>query len=264
MSSIRHIGVVAVALAAVSLSCGDPDRASDVAVAERAGTVTSPLAPSEHPASERPASERPASAPAAAPAQAAQLEQPAIWPAPDVVFATPEDAAADFVASVFGVDPALGEYRGGDQRSGEIDVLVDHEELTAPQVRSGLTVRKLAPTDGWFVLGARNESMAIDVPESAATVARGPLTVEGAARGFEGTVVVTAFAPGAAGQPLDQVIVRGGPFEEPEPYSAQLDLSAATPGTVVILVRGDTGLDGDTGEFSAIPVVVTDGLPASR
>jgi hypothetical protein len=48
--------------------------------------------------------------------------QPAIWPAADVVFDTPEAAAADFVSTVLRVPPTLGEFQQGDPDSGEIGV----------------------------------------------------------------------------------------------------------------------------------------------
>jgi hypothetical protein len=58
---------------------------------------------------------------------------------------------------------------------------------------------------------------------------------------------------------LDQVITSGGAFETPEPYSVTIDLTAASPGDVItLLVRGDTGLATDPGEFGAIPVVIAD------
>lgn len=199
----------------------------------------------------------------AVPAQTVQLEQPAVWPAADVVFESPEEAAADFVSSVFGVQPALGAFRAGDQRSGEIDVLYDGDEVTTPVVRSILLVRRLTATDGWFVLAGVNASVSIDAPRAGAMVARGPVDVEGEALGFEGTVGVSAFPMGDRSTVLDSVIARGGPMGTPQPYSATLDLAAAT-GVVALLVRGDTPLDDDTGEFSVIPVSVADALPALR
>lgn len=85
------------------------------------------------------------------------------------------------------------------------------------------------------------------------------LTVRGVARGFEATVVVTAFLAGDADAVLDQVITSGGAFETPEPYSVTIDLSGAAAGCVVtLLVRGDTGLDTDPGEFGAIAVAIAD------
>ena len=56
---------------------------------------------------------------------------------------------------------------------------------------------------------------------------------------------------------FDQVITTGGAFETPEPYRATIDLTGASPGDVIaLLVRGDTGLETDPGEFGAIPVVI--------
>jgi hypothetical protein len=183
------------------------------------------------------------------------LEQPAIWPAADVVFATPEDAARDFVSRVLGVSPVLGEFRQGDARSGEIEVLFLGELGDVRIVQGLLLLRQLGPDDGWFVLAAVNDNVSIASPQSGSTVPAGPLAVAGRARGFEGTVVVTAFYPGDA-EPLAQEITMAGVLA-PEPFSVTLDLSGASPGVVVtLLVRGDTGSDGDPGEFSAIPVVI--------
>jgi hypothetical protein len=188
----------------------------------------------------------------------AGLEQPAIWPAADVVVETPEAAAEDFAAQVLGVPPTLGEFQQGDSRSGEIEVFSPGEgDAGRAVVRGLLLLRQLGPEDGWFVLAAVNDNASIAVPESGEQVAAGPVMVEGVARGFEANVVVTAFVAGTAGQELDQQITMGGAFETPEPFSVTLDLSRAAPGdTVMILVRGGAGLETDPGDFGAIPVVV--------
>jgi hypothetical protein len=242
---ILRSAVTVAAAGVIAVACGQPSRLetvdADLPAEDAAPGVVTP-----------------------APAAAVQLEQPAVWPAPDVVFATPEEAAADFVSSVFGVEPALGEYRAGDQRSGEIDVLYAGAEVSTPQVRSGLLVRKLTPTEGWFVLGGSTDAISITAPVASATVARGPLTVTGSGRGFEGTLNVSAFPIGDASAPIDTAIAQGGALEAPEPFSVTLDLSSAAPGTVVVLVRGDTGLDGDPGEFTVIPITVADVLPPTR
>jgi hypothetical protein len=188
------------------------------------------------------------------------LDQPAIWPAGDIVFSSPQEAAEDFVSMVLGVTPALGEFRQGDNRSGEIDVFSLGEGDAAPPVmRSLLLLRRLGPSDGWFVLAAVNENASITSPESMMEVPAGPLTVEGIARGFEANVVVTAFVAGDAGAELERVVTQGGALENPEPFAVTLDLSAAEPGTVVVLlVRGGSGLESDPGDFGAIPVVIAD------
>lgn len=185
------------------------------------------------------------------------LEQPAIWPAADVVFDSPEAAAHDFVSSVFGVPPELGEFQQGDGRSGEIEVLPPAETDGVGALRSVLLLRQLGPDNGWFVIGAINENNVITSPESIADVAAGSLEVSGEGRGFEGALVVEAFLAGDANDRLDQQIAQGGSTEATEPYSVTVDLSGVDAGqTVMLLVRGGVGLDTDPGEFSAIPVVV--------
>ena len=188
----------------------------------------------------------------------AGLEQPAIWPAEDVVFATPEEAAEDFVREVLDVPPALGEFQQGDARSGEIEVFSPGEAQTPTTVvRGTLLLRQLGPDDGWFVIGAQNDNALITTPDSQADVPAAPLTVSGRARGFEASVVVSAFVAGDAATELDEEVTTGGALETPEPFTVTLDLTGAEPGDVVgLLVRGGTGLETDPGDFGAIPVVI--------
>jgi hypothetical protein len=183
--------------------------------------------------------------------------RPAIWPAADVVFTTPEAAATDFLAAVFGDGPLLGEFKAGDARSGEFEVFasVDGEPIGTP--RSVLLMRQLGPADGWFVLAAVSPVATITTPEAYATVPAGPLTVEGDGVGFEATIVVRAFVAGRADGELDREVTMAGNFGEPAPYSVSLDVSSAAVGDVVaVLIQGGTGLETDPGDFSAIPVVI--------
>jgi hypothetical protein len=187
----------------------------------------------------------------------AGLEQPAIWPAADVVFASPEEAAEDFVQQVLGVPPALGEFEEGDARSGELDVLSPGEgEVPSTVVRSRLLLRRLGPDDGWFVLAAVNDNASITTPDAGSDVPAGPLDVTGRARGFEANVVVDAFVAGQTDD-LDREVTTGGALEAPEPFSVTLDLAGAErDDVVVLLVRGGTGLETDPGDFGAVPVVI--------
>lgn len=191
--------------------------------------------------------------------EVAGLEQPAVWPAAEVVLGTPEEAAEGFVEEVLGVPPTLGEFRQGDARSGEIEVFSPGEGEGGSRVlRSVLLLRRLGPEDGWFIVGAVSEHATITTPESTAEVPAGSIDVAGSARGFEASVVVSAHVAGEAEALLDRVTTQGGAFEEPEPYSVTLDLSGASSGDVVtLLVRGATGLETDPGDFGAVPVVVT-------
>lgn len=244
----RRLPAMLITVAMLGVACGDDDGTGDTS-APATTVTTTPVTTT--PATTSPDTTSPATTTMAVPA----LAQPAIWPADDVVFATPEEAAADFVANVFGIEPVLGEYMSGDSRSGEIEVFSPGE--TVPVSRSTLMLRMLGPSDGWFVIAAANSSVTINSPEVNTEVPAGELTVEGVARGFEGTVVVTAFQAGDSEAVLDQVITSGGSRETSEPYSVTVDLTGAAEGEMVtLLVRGDTGLETDPGEFSAIPVVV--------
>ncbi len=188
-----------------------------------------------------------------------QLEQlqHAIWPAADVVFDTPDAAGTDFLANVFGDGPMLGEFRASDSRSGEMDVFASVDGVPLTVARSVLLLRQLGPSDGWFVIAAVNDHATITVPDSESVVPAGPLTVEGVARGFEATVVVSAFIAGRADVEFDREITMAGNFEDALPYSVVLDLTNAAPADIVVLlVRGGTGLETDSGDFGAIPVVV--------
>ncbi len=186
---------------------------------------------------------------------AVELEQPAIWPAAEVRFETPVEAAASFVTNVLGVEPVLGEFTQGDSRSGEIQVFSPGE--STPVSRGLLFLRQLGPNDGWFVIGGGQPQRHDQHPRDERQGCRGPAAHRGCRPGLRedrgGHRV-----PGRVHQRgLDQVITTGGASGTPEPYRVTVDLTGASPGDVIaLLVRGDTGLETDPGEFGAIPVVV--------
>jgi Immunoglobulin-like domain of bacterial spore germination len=246
-----------VALVASLGACGDDDEGATTEVSTSAVAETTASPPTSASASTVVGTTKTVEVTTTTTAQAG-LEQPAIWPAADVVFGTPEAAAEDFVAQALGVPPTLGEFQQGDSRSGEIEVFSPGEgDAGRAVVRGLLLLRQLGPEDGWFVLVAVNDNASITMPGSGEQVAAGPVTVEGVARGFEANVVVTALVAGTAGPGLDQQVTMGGAAETPEPFSVTLDLSRAAPGDMVmLLVRGGAGLETDPGDFGAIPVVV--------
>lgn len=184
-------------------------------------------------------------------------EQPALWPAADVVFDDPVAAAQDFLDSVLEAGTA-GEFRQGDARSGEVDALFTGESGDQSIVRSTLLLRQLGAASGWFVIAAVSPNAAITVPDSLAEVPAAPLSVEGMGRGFEANLNVSARVSGTTGDPLDLQIAQGGSEASPRPFTTTLDLSGAAAGDVVtIMVRGGTGIETDPGDFGAIPVVIT-------
>lgn len=184
-------------------------------------------------------------------------EQPALWPAADVVFDDPVAAAQDFLDNVLEAGTA-GEFRQGDARSGEVDALFTGESGDQSIVRSTLLLRQLGSASSWFVIAAVNPNAAITVPDSLAEVPAAPLSVEGIGRGFEANLNVSARVSGTTGEPLDLQIAQGGSEATPLPFTTTLDLSGAAAGDVVtIMVRGGTGIETDPGDFGAIPVVIT-------
>ena len=266
MARFRSL-VVAIAVIAIVSSCGSSAPTTESAVPESAAD-TLPAAP---PAVEQPAATaapaqvaEPTASPL--PSQAVELDQPAIWPASDVVFDTPEQAAASFVSDVLGVEPVLGDFMAGDSRSGEIQVFSPGEGASPTRIRTRAARPPHDRPERRMVRHRGQQRRSDDRLSADARSCRGGSARRvGTGRGFESTLVVTAFAAGDATAVLDQVISSGGAFESLEPFSATLDLSGAAQGDVVaLLVRGDVGLEDDPGEFASLPVVIGDPLPETR
>jgi hypothetical protein len=178
-------------------------------------------------------------------------ESSGLWPAGGAD--TPEAAAEAFVRDVFGVEPLLGEFRAGDDNSGEIEVVGPE----ATGVRATVLVRRMGAAGAWYVIGAASAGLEFTTPATGAIFLPGPVGVEGVGRGFEGTIVVSALRTDGTGTVLDEQIGAGGAMGELMPFSVTLDLSAAEMGeTLMLLGRGDTGLAGDTGEFTAISITI--------
>ncbi len=262
---MRRLAVLGVALLAL-VSCGDDDgddsldtvasseASSTTTTAGTTGATTGTSAASSSSAATEAAT---TTTDATTSTEPAEVQELAIWPAPDVVFADPAEAAGNFVEHVFDVPATLGEFREGDGADvGEIDVYSPGEgAYPEPNLRSTLHLRQLGP--GWFVTGAVSDEASITEPETPIVVPAGPLTVAGEALGFEANVVVFAFPQGDAGGELDRVVTLAGSMFEPEPYSVDLDLSGAQPGSVVgIVTRGGSGLETDPGAFAAIAVEI--------
>ena len=259
---MRRIRRSVILIAALSLvgACGDDSSTDTTGESTAVPTTLAPdttVPDTAQPATTQPATTQPATTQPATTTTVVAAQQPAIWPAADVVFDTPEAAALDFLANVFGEGPMLGTFQAGDQRSGEFEVFASVDGVAIGNARSVLMVRQLGPSDGWFVLAAASDVATVTSPESMATVPAGPLTVAGMGTGFEATIVISAFIAGAADSEFDRQVAMAGNFGEVLPYSVTLDLSAAQPGDIVVLmVNGGTGLETDPGDFGAIPVVI--------
>jgi hypothetical protein len=242
---VRRAAAAASALLLLVAACGDDD---DVAETGAAPTTTTTAAAS---------TTTPLVDATTTTAASSGLEQPALWPAADVVFATPEEAAEDFVREALGVEPTLGDFQQGDARSGEIAVLSPGEGGGSAIARGTLLLRQLGPDDGWFVIGVTSDVQTFASPAAGDEVPAGTLSVDASGRGFEGTVVVSARIAGRTGEPLDSVVAQGGSFADPAPFTVELDLGGAAPGdTVVLVLQGGVGLEDDPGDVAAIPVTI--------
>lgn len=252
-----------VLLAALALlgACSDDSSSSDTTAGSSTLPATTEAATTTTPVTTTPATTTPTTTSPATTAVTTTTvpaaPQPAIWPAADVVFTTPEAAATDFLAAVFGEGPVLGEFQAGDQRSGEFEVFASVDGAAIGEPRSLLLLRQLGPSNGWFVLSAVSDVATVTTPEPMVAVPAAPLTVKGVGTGFEATIVVSAFVVGDAATEFDREVTMAGNLGEALPYTVTLDLTTASPGQlIVLLVRGGTGLETDPGDFAAVPVVI--------
>jgi hypothetical protein len=129
------------------------------------------------------------------------------------------------------VDPAVGEFRQGDERSGEVDI-VPFEGATPTTV----FVRLFGDPGEWFVIGAANANIVIEEPRTR-DVITSPVEVIGAADAFEGTVQVEIRADGQD-EPLFSGFVTGamgelGSFRETFEWAAPTEGA----GSMVFLSR---------------------------
>jgi hypothetical protein len=201
-----------------------------------------------------------AGSPVVATGAAVELEQPAVWPAADVVFSDPVDAAAGFVGDD---SVALGDFEAQGDDAGEI-VLYRRDEIGAPTTleRSRLLLRRLDPTEGWYVVEARGTEASITTPEAGGSVVAGLVSITGEASGFEANMNYVAYLAGDEQVRYDSGFSQVGSFEA-IPYAVSVDLSAVPSGTTVVLqVEADSGIG--QGGFSAIPVVVRSRIPETR
>lgn len=177
----------------------------------------------------------------------------AVWSSADERSSSPESAAIAAVDELLGITPVISDFMAGDARSCEINVFSAGEGVW--KVRSTLLLRQMGTDDRWSVLGAIGPGIVIAEPASGSTHASGWLTVSGRARGYEGTVIVSAYTAGDTPMLVDQAVVTAGSMGELEPFTTRLDLRQTMKGDVIaIVVRGDTGSEDDPGEFSAIPI----------
>jgi hypothetical protein len=253
------LGALIAALVLVTGGDDDSDSAAstDVATTQESAITTPDTtavpgtepATTEAPSTEAPTTEAPSTAPASTePASTEPAD--AIWPWADTStrFADPVEAATSFAIDYLGfTDPVVGEFQGGDSRSGEVEITAGNGVLTTV-----VFVRQLTDDDSWWVLGAASENITIDEPAQG-TVVSSPLTISGRASAFEGTVDVELRADGN-GEPIYEGFVTGSGSPEPGPYEATIEFTSpgSAGGALVLISRSSE--DGSVVEASALRI----------
>lgn len=178
----------------------------------------------------------------------------ALWPRATgpVGYTDPVALVQDFAEEFVGMDdPAVGAFRPGDSRSGEVEVRADAGATLATTV----SVRQLGPNDLWWVIGAATENITVDTPE-ALEVVSSPLELTGSALAFEGTVTVTLWEDGATA-PLATTFVTGSGAPPPGPFTGELTFGEPSTEGGALLFTSESGEDGSVVEFAALRVLFT-------
>lgn len=184
---------------------------------------------------------------------AATNEQPdtAVWPfaSSPTRYSDPVAAATGFATDFLGfVDPVIGTFQAGDANSGEVAVQASDSGPTTT-----VLVRKLAPDNSWWVLGATTPNLQIEVPKALATVTS-PLTISGQSTAFEATINVEVRADGQA-EPVVAGTTMGGSMGEMRPFSIGQTFSPApTVSGGAIVVKTMSAKDGNIAEATVLRI----------
>jgi hypothetical protein len=174
----------------------------------------------------------------------------AVWPfaASSPGYADPVSAARSFAVTYLGfVDPLVGAFQQGDNRSGEVAV-----QASSRGPVTTVLVRILTPHNTWWVLGASTPNLQLQTPKTLETISS-PVTISGKSTAFEATVNVQIRQDGEL-TPLKEDIVMGGSNDVLGPFSSTVEYStpAATAGAIVL--KTVSAKDGNTSEASVIRV----------
>lgn len=163
-------------------------------------------------------------------------------------FDDPVSVTHAFAGELLGfVDPILGGFAQGDNRSGEVEV-----RGFAQGNPTTVLVRQLED-DTWFVIGASVESIRLDIPAQGTTITS-PQPLEGAATAFEGHVAVRLFVDGVA-EPIAETFVTGRGDGVLGDFSGELgfDLPAGAKHGMLVLFE-PSAKDGSTVAATVIRV----------
>ena len=158
----------------------------------------------------------------------------AVWPfvSSTTRFTDPVKAATEFAVTYLGfVNPVVGAYVGGDSRSGEVDIRAN----TRATATTTVMVRKLAPDETWWVLGAATTHLQLQSPSWDAPITS-PVTVSGQSTASEATVNVEIRQDGSLA-PIGTDFVMGGSNGTMGPFSKAVAFTTPTARRGAIVFR---------------------------
>ena len=181
----------------------------------------------------------------------------AVWPfvTGSTRYRDPVQAAKGFAGKYLGFsDAVVGAFMQGDSRSGEV---VIRPSRTGP--KTTVLVRKLAPEETWWVLGATTANLQLQSPTWNASIAS-PVRLSGQSTAFEATVNVEIRQDGTL-IPLARTIVMGGSMGQIGPFSKAVSFSQPTAQRGAIILKTLSPKDGSIAEAAVLRIQFTD-LPS--
>jgi hypothetical protein len=157
-------------------------------------------------------------------------------------------AASGFADTYVGFShPIVGAFRATGTGSGEVSV----------QSRRGgpvttVMVRRLAPDNTWFVVGANTPDLQLQAPAWNALVTS-PVTLSGQSTAFEATVNVTIRQDGSV-KPLTTDIVMGGSNGQMGPFSKAVPFAKPTAPSGAVVLRTLSAMDSSVNEATVVRV----------
>ena len=175
----------------------------------------------------------------------------AVWPfvTGSTRYADPVKAATDFAVTYLGfVKPVVGPFVAGDSRSGEVAIRAN----TRATATTTVMVRKLAPDETWWVLGAGTTHLRLVAPAWNAAITS-PVTLSGQSTAFEATVNVEIRQDGSL-TPIGTGFVMGGANATLGPFSKAITFTKPTAKRGSIVFEMPSSAGGGTLEAGVIRV----------
>jgi hypothetical protein len=174
----------------------------------------------------------------------------AVWPfaSSSVRYTDPVRAATGFATTYLGfTHPIAGTYMAGDSRSGEVPI-----RAHARGPVTTVIVRKLAPDDTWFVLGATTPNLQLQVP-GWNTAISSPVSLSGQSTAFEATVNVEIRQDDSL-KPLANDTVMGGSNGQMGPFSKAVPFAKPTARSGAIVLKTLSAMDGSVNEAAVLRI----------